>query len=170
MVSRKATTDASAPSTDVALPEFAEADLRALSTLDDVAELFRRYSVEVRNAADEVGDGFAFIENKDRLVGVPMILIKWDCNLSTSYKDENGNPLRNVQVWVMYERGGQVHKVRFVDFSSGVCRQLWDYSGRTGRHMGLAVANGLRKSEFEYEDPATGKTAMASTYYLDIEA
>lgn len=169
MVSRKSNTPEVTPetSTDMILSDD---DLRSIHTIEDALNLFERNSVTVANAKEEIGDGFAYTDDKDALIGRPLLLVKWDSSNSSSYTDENGEPLDNVQVWAITEINGTVHKLRFVDFSTGICRQLKELTERTGRTMGLAVPRGLRRSDFEYTDPITGRTSPASTYYLDIDA
>jgi hypothetical protein len=155
-------------------PESAEAvmtpgELRDIASMDDAIALIQRtVGVSVVEAREELGDGFEYIENKERLVGIPCLFVKWDCNFSSSFTDDRGLPLRNVQAWVVCERAGQIRKYRIADFSTGISQQLWEYSERTGRYSGLAAPLGLRKSEFTYRNPDTGETSQASTYYIDV--
>lgn len=154
---------------------LSEAELRDITDMDAAVALIQRtMGAEVVQAREELGDGFEFIERnqKDRLIGIPLLFVKWECSLTESYTrtGENGQkqPIRAVQVWVMYERGGQVQKSRFFDSSTGVCQQLWGYYERTGKTAGLAAPLGLRKSEFTYRDPSSGDESLASTYYIDV--
>lgn len=149
---------------------LSESELRDITDMDAAIALLRRTTgAEVMEAREELGDGFEFIERaqKDRLIGVPLLFVKWECSLTDSYK-RDGEAIRAVQVWVMYERGGVVQKSRFFDSSTGVCQQLWGYYERTGRSAGLAAPLGLRKSEFTYTDPNSGDESLAATYYIDV--
>lgn len=152
-------------------PEITEGALRDITDLKSAMDIIRMTTgAEVIQASEEVGDGFDFIERsqKDRLVGRPVLFVKWDCTLSSSYTRDNA-AIRCVNVWAMYEApDGSARKVRFVDFGTGVCQQLWELYGRTGRSAGLALPRGLRKSEFTYTDPDNGAQSLAATYYVDL--
>lgn len=144
-------------------------ELRDIASMDDAIALIQRtMGVEVVEAREELGDGFEYLENKEWLVGIPCLFVKWDCNLSASFTDDNGKPLPNVQAWVLCERAGQTRKFRISDFSTGISQQLWEYTERTGRNGGLAAPLGLRKSEFTYRNPDSGETSQATTYYIDV--
>lgn len=133
-----------------------------------IALLQNTIGVSVVEAREEIGDGFDYLENKDGLVGRPLLFMQWECGLSPSYTDRDGKPLRTVQAWLIVERAGEIRKFRISDFSTGICAQLWDYTERTGRTAGLAAPKGLRKSEFPYVDPDTGAKSVAATYYIDL--
>lgn len=144
-------------------------ELRDIASMDDAIALIQRtMGIEVREAREELGDGFEYLENKEWLVGIPCLFVKWECNLSSSFTDDNGAPLKNVQAWVVCERGGKTRKFRISDFSTGISQQLWEYTERTGRTGGLAAPLGLRKSEFTYRNPDSGETSLATTYYIDV--
>lgn len=157
-----------------ALPELTTrvmsmSELHSISSMDDAVALFQQTSgQDIVEARDEIGDGFDYLENKDLLVGRSMLILQWECGLSPSFTDKEGNPLKTVQAWCVVNAAGEVRKVRISDFSTGICSQLWDYTTRNGRAGGLMAPKGLRKSEFPYVDPTTGERSVAKTYYIDL--
>lgn len=157
-----------------ALPELTHrvistSELHAISSMDEARALFEQVSGQtVVEARDEIGDGFDYLDNKDLLIGKPAFFLQWDCTVSGSFTDRDGNPLRTVQAWVCVEVAGEIRKVRISDFSTGICKDLWEYTIRTGRSGGLYARKGLRKSEFPYVDPDTGQRTVATTYYIDL--
>jgi hypothetical protein len=156
------------PGSELTTRILSESDLRDITDVQSAMDILTKtLGVNVIEAREELGDGFEFIENKEILVGIPVLFVKWETHYSTSYTRDK-EPLRSVQAWVVFERGGQPRKARFVDFSTGVCQQLWEYTDRTGRQAGLAAPLGLRKSEFMYTDPSSGEQSAATTYYIDL--
>lgn len=145
-------------------------ELHEISSMDDAIRLLQTINpdTEIVEAREVIGDGFDYLDNKDPLIGRPVLFLQWQCSRSPSFTDKEGNPLKTVQAWVVFERGGEIRKVRISDFSTGICEQLWDYTTRTGRSTGLAAPKGLRKSEFPYTDPSTGQKSVAATYYIDL--
>lgn len=159
----------SEPDNTLTKRELSISEMRDIASIDDAIALYERlHGQPVVEAHDEIGDGFDFTENKDSLVGRPLFLLKWELSYSSSYT-RDGSPIRTAQVWaVSQDSKGFVRKARFSDFSTGVCQQLWEFSERTNRYGGLRAPLGLRKSEFQYEDPNTGQRSQAATYYLDL--
>lgn len=148
--------------------EISISEMHAIRSMEDAIRVFQQTSgQEVIDARDEIGDGFDYLDNKDLLVGKPLFFLKWETRYSESFKDRDGRPLPGITAWIVVEKAGGIAKVRITDFSTGVCRQLWDFSDRTDRFGGLRAPRGLRKSEFPYKDPSSNETSMAKTYYID---
>jgi hypothetical protein len=154
MATRKASTsDTPEPSTAVAKtraldemnPEiiaqatnFTEDDLRNLTDFDEAVRLTQQTLGEpVAVASKEIGDGFALIDDKTQLVGVPMLLMEW------TFRD--GDFGTYVSVRGMTESG---KKFIINDGSTGIAEDLAKFTERTGRLGGLLVAKGLRVSEY----------------------
>lgn len=134
--------------------------LRGLTSLDDVFRFIESEYGGIIDVSDEIGDGFAMIEDKGQLVGKEMALINW--------KIVDGDHGTFVFVRAMTR---DEQRVMFIDGSTGICDQLLELSSRTGRFGGMHVKRGLRRSDYEYEDTdaKTGETKMkpATTFYLD---
>lgn len=95
------------------------------------------------------------VQDKDLLCGVPMLIVDTRFSVSKQY----GTPF--VSVTAMLKTG---EVIIFNDGSTGICKQLdgIDVSPEAPLH----VPGGLRRSDYDYEDPKTGKKIGASTYYL----
>lgn len=103
--------------------------------------------------ASELGDGFQLLKEKDKLIGVPFIIVGIRQNES-EYDDEKVYSV----VRLVTERGS---KVVIVDGGTGINSQVTNLPESVG---GILVPGGLRRSDYQYE----GKPA--STYYLDTAA
>lgn len=144
-------------------------ELHDIASMDDAVAYFRQVTGEdVVEAREEIGDGFDYLDNKDLLVGRPLLFLQWENRFSATFTDKDGQPLRVIQAWVVVSVKDGIRKVRISDFSTGICQQLWEYTERKGRAGGLAAPKGLRKSEFPYVDPDTGARSVAATYYIDL--
>lgn len=117
------------------------------------------------NAHDELGDGYDLLKDKNRLVGVPVLFVQWDIRVGDYENNGVKSEYVSAHVAVQTTRGLQRYIVN--DGSTGMSQQLVDYSNRTGQFGGLYAPRGLRKSEYEYTDPATGKVTPAETFYID---
>lgn len=142
-------------------PKYANEDLSSLTSFEEAMALVQRELGEaaVVDASQAIGDGFKMLDNKDLLCGVEFLAIGWNFTM--------GDFGEFVAAKVV-TRDGQ--KYVLIDGSTGIYQQISEYSGKTGRMGGLWVKNGLRKSEYEYEDESTGKLTPAVTYYLDVSA
>lgn len=145
-------------------PRYSDDELLGIDSFDAALELAQRELGGIAAADQEIGNGFSILDNdrKDILVGAPMLLLSWNFNIG------DFGPF--VSAMVVAKVGGQTLKYVLNDGSSGIFRQLDEYSNRTGRMGGLIVRKGLRVSEYEYEDPQSGEKRPAKTYYLDTSA
>lgn len=142
---------------------FSVDELRNIQSMADVEQLFKSHDITVVDAAEEIGDGFALVNNKDRFIGQQMVLLSWNF-AQGDHKDEDGNPTVFVAVrFVVQESNGTIGKYVITDGGVGVRKQLQDYTERTGVTGGMIVPKGLRKSEYSNE-----KADNAVTYYLDL--
>lgn len=118
---------------------FTDDELTAIRSYDDaVALTAQALGGQVAEAENLIGDGFSKLDNKDRLLGVPFILVNWGFNEEGEFGE------------FMYARlvtkDGQ--KYRISDGSTGLATELKTLTERTGLTGGLQVKNGLRKSEY----------------------
>lgn len=114
---------------------------------------------EVVTAA-EFGSGFDILDTKEkqRLVGVPFIILDWSFN-----EGDNGE-------FVSLRIVTKANEHLIVnDGSTGILRQMQEI-GQLGEDRAIFVKKGLRVSNYEYTDKETGAKKPASTYYLDTSA
>jgi hypothetical protein len=139
-------------------------DLARVTTFEEAVALAAQVSGgEVLAADTELGDGFAVLESKDKrtLIGVPLMFMEWQFN--------QGDMGEFVSARVAAKQGNGVGKYIINDGSTGIYRQLQEFSKRTGRSTGLYARHGLRVSDYKYTDNE-GKEKPASTFYIDTSA
>lgn len=146
---------------------FSAEEMRNLASFDDVQKLFEAHGIHVVDAAAEIGDGFALIDNKDKpkFEGREMMLLSW-AFAEGDYKREDGTKSEFVAVrFVAPIDGGGIGKYILTDGGAGIYQQLKEYTVRTGVASGMYVKKGLRVSQYsnEYSDDNT-------TCYLDLSA
>lgn len=149
---------------ELAPTRYAAVELREINSFDDAMRIMAEYGVQVDDAAMEVGDSFIKIDDKNRLVDTPCLFMSWD------FVQGEFGKFVTVRT-VAQHADGSVGKYVFIDGSTGICKDLWDYSqshgGKTG---GLAVRGGLVRSDYTVmlEDKTTGelKESAATTFYV----
>lgn len=141
-------------SNSVAVWSPSDVELASLNSIDDYLELTRDKGVVLDDATKVMGDGFVFVEDKNRLVGVPFVVVKFDFGV-----DKNDN--RYALVWLITEGND---KFRIYDASTGILKQLTEYAEKTTKYTGLLCKSGLTRSDYEVE--VNGKKQTAVTYYL----
>lgn len=141
---------------------FSDTELRGISSFEDAMRLAAEKYGDVIDAADEIGSGFIMLDNKDKLVGEPFVILSFAFP-EGDFLDEDGNPGHFAVVRLVTKHGD-----RFVvtDGSHGIYQQLEDFHIRSGRSGGLVVSGGLRKSEYKTE--VNGVMQPAVTYYLNV--
>lgn len=122
----------------------------------------------VMNAEDVLGDGFTVIRDKTLLVNVPFLAVDWDF-----IPGEQG---LYATVRVITSDG---RKYRISDGSSGICKQLKDFTEKHITQRGLLVKGGLVKSEYpitttgeacKEDDPNRDPNRQGSTFYLSTSS
>lgn len=94
-------------------------------------------------------------EDKQRLVGVPFFAIDW-----TFRKGDQG-------MYVSIRAVTEDNNIFLLnDGSSGIYQQFLNFSEQSGKFSGLFCRNGLRRSDYEYQDPQTGESRPATTFYV----
>lgn len=155
-------TAAAAKGSEVAVPgkNISTDELAALTNFSDALSLVTQKVGEsnLGVAAQEIGDGFKLLENKDQLIGVAFIAVTWDFH--------QGDHGEFVSVKLMTKDG---QKFIVNDGSSGIRDQLIGYTNKKGTQGGLLCEKGLRRSQYEYE-AEDGTKKPATTYYLDTSA
>lgn len=144
-----------------------ERDLRNIGSLDDAFQFVNEQLGGMESFAD-YGTGFEVLDkrDKDRLVKTPFAILEWRFQQSKEYKSEFVSML-------VVTKGGEKFVVN--DGSTGICKQLRQITddriraGRKHPQTGLAVENGLRRSDYMFETTLPDGTVdeiSASTYYL----
>lgn len=147
----------------IATVDWTDDELQRISSFEDALNLVKS-KTEIVRANDVLGDGFALLDasEKDSLIGLPCILVKWEFHESDIRKPDGG-PAEFVSVHVVARnKNGSMTKAIINDGGSGIYQQLRDYTDKSGVSAGLVVARGLRRSD--YIHPEHGS---ATTYYLD---
>lgn len=141
-------------------PKLSDESLAGLSSFADALSLIEAtYGNDALVVASEVlGDGFAMLENKDKLVGELFVFISWDFHL--------GDHGEFVAARVMTQDG---KKYIVIDGSTGICKTLSEYTEKTGKKVGMVCQKGLRRSDYTYTDE-NGVDKPATTYYIDTAA
>lgn len=151
---------------------FTNEELKGLQSFEDIEALFRSRGEEIHSAADEMGDGFTLLDNKDILVNTPLMVVSWVFAQGDYKNPVTGEPGEFVSARMMCRmENGTVGKFIVNDGGTGICKQLKEYSeshnadGGAPKQGGLYVPKGLVKSEYsnEYTDEGV-------TYYLSTSA
>jgi len=166
------------------LPEFARPDndtLRAIVTVEDMAEFLASRGMEFVDGAAELGTGWVRVDDdegaKRDLVDKPLAIFWWTIQPGDFHRvdPKTGEAVRTnfVSMFVRTEDG---QRLIITDGSTGIARELEGYTKRTGRTGGLALERGFRESPYridaitkvpvprDYEGP----TEPASTFYLAV--
>lgn len=145
--------------------QFSTEELKSLQSFEDVEALFASREQEIVSASEELGDGFALIDNKSILEKRPVMFVSW------SFSDGDfAEEFVSARVMCRLDNG-TVGKFVINDGGSGIRKQLREYSdSHKGDQGGLFAAKGLRVSEYDYTDPDTGKVSKAETWYIDTSA
>lgn len=130
-------------------------DWGKVDNIGDARALLESHNGAVLDASKVLGDGAELIEDKDRLINIPFLVLDWRFIVDQKTTNEYASVL------VM---NGEGAKARFNDGSTGVYAQLKKVTEEYGINGGLQCKRGLRKSEYTVE--ADGKPTRAVTYYL----
>jgi hypothetical protein len=160
---------------------FSREDLSSIATWEDALRLAQSEYGTIVTAEEEIGDGFrvATEDEERRLVGVPLFLLEW-----TFRAGDFGDDYVSIRAIAQGENGA-ITKWIINDGGTGICRDLRDFTKKTGRLGGLRVKNGLRVSDYqvdndtkqvlsktEYKQAISDgrKTFPGYTFYLDTSA
>ena len=165
------------------LQQFADdQDLREIGSYEDALALAESINETVLDIAEELGSGFALLEDKDKLAKTEFVVIQWRFTAG-----DFGGFVSAACV----TKGGD--KFIINDGSAGIMAQLMELSQKHKRFGGLRVPNGLRKSQYatcpEFDggcgrpmsrdevecsnekcDYSGDKRGTGQTYYLDTAA
>lgn len=154
--------DAAASSDIVQSSAFSDADLRKAEDFAQLAELAAKAHGSVVDASKEMGDGFSLLDSLVSIAGFPTLLMEW------TFRDGDYGTYVSIRGVSRDPKTGALVRYIYNDGSSGICKQLQEYTKDTNRFGALMVQNGFRVSEYEYEDPNTGQKRPAETWYLNV--
>lgn len=140
------------------IADFSGVALRNVETFEDAFELASIAFGGVADATTEIGDGFELLEDKNDLVGVPLIILTFSLHDGDYQRD--GTQTKFVSMRVMTKSN---RKYIVNDGGTGIAEQLVDYAKRTGKAGGLGVPHGFRVSSYNHPVHGPGKT-----FYLDL--
>jgi hypothetical protein len=151
--------------------------LNNLVSREQILAFFQDAGINVNDNETDGIKSLDIVDNKDKLIGVPFLIVQWRFNESEKYKNDDGTNGSFVSAEVMLQDGTLLV---LNDGSTGIARQLRELSDRriaAGHAMpyaGRAVNKGLRKSEYDIpvEKVVGGKIVTEDThgvtYYLDF--
>lgn len=138
-------------------------DLAAVKTFDEAMKLAAQAHGGLLDSV-ELGDGFSILEDKQKLVGVPFVIVEW----------EHGKNVTMGEKFVIVRLVTQANqKFIITDGSTGIMRQLETMPGN--RRGGIFCREGLRASVYGLDvngQPVTIGSAeqdgnkQATTYYI----
>jgi hypothetical protein len=142
---------------------YTDADLRRMRDFDAVLAELADSETPVLLSGEHIGSGSTLLTEKQELVDVPFIALTWAFHESDDFRDGDGGIIF-CSVHVLTKDGD---RLVFNDGTKGGIRdQLMELSTKTGRFEMLVCEKGLRISEYDYEDPNTGMTSRATSYYI----
>lgn len=142
---------------------YSDDDLRRMRDFDAVLAELADSELPVLLSGEHIGSGSELLTDKEKLVDKKFIALSWQFHESDSFRDGDGGIIF-VSVHVLTEDGD-----RFVfndGTKGGVRDQLMELSTKTDRFEMLMCEKGLRVSKYDYEDPSTGMTSAATSYYI----
>lgn len=136
--------------------KFSEDELRSLSTIDDLGNLFAEHELTLTKITDVLGDGFQLLDKKDSLADTPLAIVTWSL--------QKGDKGEFVTLRIMTKDN---RKVIINDGGTGIRDQIKRLVAK-GVTAPVWVPGGLRVSQYEYTDDKTGEVSRAETWYLAV--
>lgn len=120
------------------VPYATDADMRGVGSYEDALALAEAIHGNVVDISEELGSGFAMLEDKSVLVKQKFVILQW--------RFSPGDYLKGfVSVGLVTSRGD---KYIMNDGSTGIYDTLLEFSQETQRFGGIVVPKGLRRSEY----------------------
>lgn len=141
-----------APTTDIVQSSvFTEDALRSATSLADFIALTEQQHGQIVDATTEIGDGFTLTEDLSPFKGVPVVLMEW------TFRDGNFGEYVSIRFVAQHPQLGLFRGI-YNDGSTGICKQLREYTDRTNKFGGLASKGGFRVSEYDHPEFGPSKT------------
>lgn len=148
-------------------PKYDDETLLNIDSFDAAVALVQaEFGGELVAAEETLGNGFVILngDSKNVLCGVPLVFMGWNFNMG-----DNGEFV-SAQVVARMPGGGML-KAIVNDGSTGIYKQLSEFTSRNnGRMGGMTARGGLTRSDYTYVDDKTGETKPATTYYINTSA
>jgi hypothetical protein len=133
--------------------KFSTEDYAAIGSFDDAIALASGVYGDILSAEDvpEFSDGFRVATEQDKrnMVGVPLFLVDWKF-LDSDYGVE-GDKFVVIHAVTRNDDGG-VTKWVITDGSTGIARDLRNFTEKTGRDGGMLFKGGLSISEYQTDN------------------
>lgn len=154
--------------------------LRELETTDDVLRFLQSQNIEVIDAVKELGTGWVVPTDDDvvkrDLCGKELIVAWWTIQPGDYFRTLPDGTQERANFVTMFVITPDNQRYILNDGSTGLARQLEDFTKRTGRNAGLGCKQGFRVSEYRIDAATqqpvgrdfTGPTEPARTYYLAV--
>lgn len=143
---------------EVARTEVSRSALSELESMADAIAFLQSQGVQVTEAADVLGDGFAVVQDKNTLVGEPFLILQRDEKLG------DYGPFS-----ILLCMSGTGRKFVVTDGGAGIHKQLEELERAKGINTGIMCRKGLTRSDYTYTNEK-GQETPATTYYLDTAA
>lgn len=140
---------------------WSDAQLRDITSFDDAIMAAEQEGETIALASQEIGSGFVVLYDKDFLLKVPFLILEWRFNAG-KYENDLGEKTDFVSMTVITKNSD---KYIVNDGSTGIARQLREYSDRTGKYGMLLAEKGLRVSR-DYTVAIGGREVTGTTYYI----
>jgi len=167
---------------EVATRKFNREELGSIQSFAEAMALAASQYGTVLQAHEvpELGDGFTMVEDKEDLVDKPFLILTWEFHES-DMNDGEWTLLRCVSEG----KNGEAEKFVFTDGSTGISRELKEFTLKTGRDGAMFVRHGLRFSKYYIDEDtkealtkrqvqeymvSKKKMREARTYYLNTNA
>lgn len=143
---------------ELSLPDI---DLGSIDSVNAALAALLGAGIEA-TVIEDFGDGFAVVD-KDRLVGVPFVIVRYREQLSEQFK--SGFAILHV---VAETEDGTVIKGVITDGGTGINEQCRKIASERGGLAGIVVRQGLVKSEYDTVVNINGedRDVHGTTYYF----
>ena len=140
---------------------WSDAQLREITSFSDALAAAQEEGEEIALASQEIGSGFVVLDDKDFLLKVPFLMLEWRFNAG-KYENDMGEKTDFVSITLVTKNND---KYILNDGSTGIARQLREYSDRSGKFGMLMAEQGLRVSR-DYTVVVNGREITGTTYYI----
>lgn len=148
--------------------QYGDSELRQMATFEEAVRLTQEAHGGVSVVSEELGDGFALLNDKSKLIGVPCLFMEWAFR-----EGDFSRPFVSVRIAARNPDGG-LSRYIINDGSTGLADQLAEYTKQTGKLGGLFAVHGLRVSEYDVDKDGVpvgkdspDKAGKAATFYID---
>lgn len=152
----KAKQESKEESKEVAIPTMDKDALAGINDFESAIAAVREQFPDARIAtADELGDGFSLLKDKDTILGLPTMFVTWVFSMG------DFGEFVSARVIVKYPGANNFVKYVINDGSTGVYEMLKGLTDKDPDAKLLYAEKGLRKSDY------IGPEGPATTYYID---